>query len=289
MLSVTQGDNSAQHVVLIGGLNGSVLVLPVSCFQAKSPAGAFELQETSGRYLSFFGKSTSSPVVWVSSLYPFSPELLCVVHQDLSMRFWNVRTRQKVSAGSLLQQSGQQSHLTPSTVGAVCNPLGHLRLVVHLQPKEGSSWQAQTVAVSMDLQQATDGSLQIANMRERLLEQSDAAFIAILTQQDTADPHTAHTWLLSSAPSLHAISSSVSAPADEQLQTVLIERQGLTTGAGLQDLQVCKTHASHMLASNISSLMLYTIHTAPPVNVAHYSWICWCARWRPVLVLQKWC
>lgn len=240
VLSVTQSGNSAQDVILIGGSNGSVLVLPMGCFRAKSAAGAFELQETSSRYLSFFGKSTVSPVLWGSSLHPFSPELICVVHQDLSMRFWNVRTRQKVSTGSLLQQSGQQSHLTPSTLGAVCNPSGHLRLVVHLQPKQGSSWQAQTVAVSMDLRQATDGSMQVANMRERLLEQSHASFSAVLTQQDTEDPHTAHTWLLSPAPSLHAISSSVGAPTDEQLQTKLIERQGWGIEAGPQDLQVCK-------------------------------------------------
>lgn len=237
-LAVTHDSHRAPAVVAIGGQNGSLLVVPFKCFSTKSATGSFELLETASRYLSFFGKNTVPAVIWSSALSPISSELICVVHEDFSMRLWSIKTRHRVAAGALLQQSGQRANLTPVRVGAVCNDQGHLRLVVHLQPKEGSPEQPQTIAVSMDLVQASDGSLQVLNMKERMLEQSDTCFSCILSQQDTADPHSAHTWLLSPAPSLHAMSSSVSASSDETHHTDLVEKQGRADQPGHHDLQV---------------------------------------------------
>ena len=237
-LTVTHDSTKAHAVVLIGGQSGSLLVVPISCFTAKSATGSYELQDTASRYLSFFGKSTAPAIVWASALRPVSSELVCILHEDFSMRFWNIRTKHRLSAGTLLQQSGQRANLVPSKVGAVCSTQGHLRLVVHLQPKEGSTEQPQTVAVSMDLQQASDSSLQVLNMKERLLEQSDSIFSCILSQQDTADPHSAHTWLLSTHPSLHAISSSVSASGEVAYHTTLVEEQSLAMQTEQYNLQV---------------------------------------------------
>ena len=238
LLAVMHDSTKANEVVLIGGQSGSLLVVPIACFSAKSASGSYELHDTASRYLSFFGKSTVPAVVWASALRPVSSELVCMLHEDFSMRFWNIRTKHRLSAGTLLQQSGQRVNLVPSKVGAVCSTQGHLRLVVHLQPKEGSSGQPQTVAVSMDLQQASDGSLQVLNMKERMLEQSDTTFSCILSQQDTADPHSAHTWLLSPDPSLHAISSSVSASSELAYHTTLVEEQALTMQTEQHNLQV---------------------------------------------------
>lgn len=258
LLAVTQDQSQAPSAVLIGGQSGSLLVVPISCFSTQSTARSYELQETASRYLGFFGKSSTPAVVWASTLWPASPELTCVLHEDFSLRFWNLRTRHRVSAGALLQQSGQRANLVPAKVGAVCTAKGHLRLVVHLEPKDGSAEQPQTVAVSMDLQPAADGSLQVLNMKERMLEQSDTSFSCIVSQQDTADPHTAHTWLLSPSPSLHAISSSVSASSAETSDTALVEAQGMAPQPAQQDLQVSSPLPS------ISLQLSFDCNAGPP-------------------------
>lgn len=248
-LAVTCGSPQVPEAVLIGGQSGSLLVVPVKCFSTQSATGSFELQETASRYLSFFGKSTVPAVVWASALRPISADLVCVLHKDFSMRFWNIKTRLRVATAQLLQQSGHKANLIPGRVGAICGAQGHFRLVVHLKPNEDSDEQPQTAAVSMDIQSASDGSLQVVNMKERMLEVSNTDFSCILSQQDTSDPHSAHTWLLSPTPSLHAIASSVSAPSDTAYHTTLIEKHGLAVQAGEHHLQVRLHLASTMPAS----------------------------------------
>ncbi len=228
--------------ICIGGQTGSILVVPANCFETQSASGCHELHFTPSGYLGFFSKSTTPAVTWTASLEPFAPELFCALHSDCSLRFWNTTTQQRVLVENLLQQSGQKGHVTPTAVGSVCSAQGHLRLVVHLDPKADTGVPRQTVAVSMDLEQA-GGQLLALNMRERMLEHSHIRFQSILTHASTADAESAQTWLLSDAPSLHAIISSVSGtPHEESCRAILMEKQGVDTGSGQQKLQVCAIH-----------------------------------------------
>jgi len=228
--------------ICIGGQTGSILVVPANCFETQSASGCHELHFTPSGYLGFFSKSSTPAVTWTASLQPFAPELLCALHSDCSLRFWNTRTQQRVLVENLLQQSGQRGHVTPTAVGSVCSAQGHLRLVVHLDPKADTGVPPQTVAVSMDLEQAS-GQLLALNMRERMLEHSHLRFQSILTHASTADAESAQTWLLSDAPSLHAIISSVSGtPHEESCRAILMEKQGVDTGSCQQKLQVCAIH-----------------------------------------------
>ena len=231
--------NQNEGFFCIGGQTGAVLVVPLSCFDTESSASPYELHHNPSGYRALFSKSTTSAVTWTGSLQPFAPGLLCVLHADCSLRIWNVSKRQRVLVENLLQQSGQKGLMLPTAVGSVCNHEGHLRLVVHLEPKAGVQYQSQTIAVSMDIQIPQEGSLQIVNMRERMLEHDNLQFKTVLTHTHTLDAHSAQTWLLSSTPSLHAIASSVSGqPHEESCRTVLIEKQGVDTGQRHQPLQV---------------------------------------------------
>jgi len=228
--------------ICIGGQTGSILVVPANCFETQSASGCHELHFTPSGYLGFFSKSSTPAVTWTASLQPFAPELLCALHSDCSLRFWNTRTQQRVLVENLLQQSGQRGHVTPTAVGSVCSAQGHLRLVVHLDPKADTGVPPQTVAVSMDLEQAS-GQLLALNVRERMLEHSHLRFQSILTHASTADAESAQTWLLSDAPSLHAVISSVSGtPHEESCRAILMEKQGVDTGSCQQKLQVCAIH-----------------------------------------------
>ncbi|DBA86447.1 TPA: hypothetical protein ACH3X2_005536, partial [Trebouxia sp. C0005] len=223
--------------ICIGGRTGSILIVPANCFETQSASGCHELHITPSGYLGFFSKSTTPAVTWTASLQPFAPELLCALHSDCSLCFWNIRTHQRVLVENLLQQSGQRGHVSPTAVGSVCSAQGHLRLVLHLDPKADAGVPPQTVAVSMDLEQAS-GQLLALNMRERMLEHSRLRFQSILTHTSTADAESAQTWLLSDAPSLHAVLSSVSGTSHEKsCRAVLMEKQGVDTGSGQQKLQ----------------------------------------------------
>ncbi|KAL0045451.1 hypothetical protein WJX82_006982 [Trebouxia sp. C0006] len=193
--------------ICIGGQTGCILVVPANCFETQSASGCHELHFTPSGYLGFFSKSTTPAVTWTASLEPFAPELFCALHSDCSLRFWNTTTQQRVLVENLLQQSGQKGHVTPTAVGSVCSAQGHLRLVVHLDPKADTGVPRQTVAVSMDLEQA-GGQLLALNMRERMLEHSHIRFQSILTHASTADA-----------------------------EAILMEKQGVDTGSGQQKLQ----------------------------------------------------
>ena len=238
-LGLITASKLSDDFISIGGQTGSVLVVPATCFDNQSAHGCHELKHTPSSYLGFLSKSVTPAVSWMCSLHSLAPGLLCALHADCSLRFWNAPTRQRMLVENLLQQSGQKGRMVPTAVDSVCSTKGHLRLVVHLEPKTGTMCQPQTVAVSMDLQQALDGTLHAFNMRERMLEHSDLSFNTILTHRDTADAEAAQTWLLSTAPSLHAITSSVSGkPHEESHRTTLIEKQGVDTGSHQQMLQV---------------------------------------------------
>lgn len=228
-----------QRYVCIGGKTGSLLLVPPSCFDNDSTAKPFELQHSPSGYRAFFSKGAPSAITWAGCLGAFAPGLLCVLHADCSLRFWSVSKRQRLLVETLLQQSGQQGVVVPKAVGSMCSQNGHLRLVVHLEPKFGAQHQPQTVAVSMNLQIPQEGSIQAVNMRERMLEHDSLRFQTVLTHTRPSDPHSANTWLLSGSPSLHAITSSVSGqPHEEVCRTVLIEKQGVVTGQAHQPLQV---------------------------------------------------
>lgn len=231
--------NQTEDFICIGGQTGSLLVVPPSCLYGQTAVKPYELAHSPGGYRAFFSKSTTSAVTWTGSLEPFAPGLLCVLHEDCSLRFWNVSKRQRLLAENLLQQSGQKGLLVPTAVGSVCHAQGHLRLVVHLEPRPGAQCQPQTVAVSMDIQSLQEGSLQVVNMRERMLEHSDLRFQTVMMHIGSADVYPAQTWLLSSSPSLHSITSSLSGePHAELCRTTLIEKQGVSTGKKHQPLQV---------------------------------------------------
>ena len=228
--------DQTEQIVCIGGQTGSLLVVPPGCLDGQTAVKPYELTHSSSGYRAFFSKSSSSAVTWTGSLEPFAPGLLCVLHEDCSLRFWNVSKRQRLLSETLLQQSGQKGLLVPTAVGSVCHAQGHLRLVIHLEPKSGAQCQPQTVAVSMDIQIPQEGSLQVVNMRERMLEHSDLRFQSVLTHTGSSD---AQTWLLSSSPSLHSIASTVSVePHAELCRAILIEKQGVNTGETHQPLQV---------------------------------------------------
>ena len=236
---------SKDDLVCIGGQSGSILVAPAGCFDAETTAKPYELHHNPSGYRAFFSKTAASAVTWIGSLQPFAPGLLCALHADCSLRFWSVTKRQRVLVEHLLQQSGQRNLVQPTAVGAVCNQQGHFRLVVHLEPKAGSQCQPQTIAVSMDLQLLQEGSLQAVNMRERLLEHDNLQLKTVLTHSHASDTHSAQTWLLSTQPSLHAITSSVSGqPHEESCRAVLIEKQGVDVGQKPQPLQVRLSAAS---------------------------------------------
>ena len=231
--------DQTEDFVCIGGQTGSLLVVPPGCLAGKTAVKPYELAHSPSGYRAFFSKSTSSAVTWTSSLEPFAPGLLCVLHEDCSLRFWNVSKRQRLLAENLLQQSGQRGLLVPTAVGSVCHAQGHLRLVVHLEPKAGAQSQPQTVAVSMDIQTPQEGLLQVVNMRERMLEHSDLRVQTVLIHTGSSDAYPAQTWLLSSSPSLHSITSTVSGePHAEMCTATLIEKQGVDTGEIRQPLQV---------------------------------------------------
>ena len=236
---IKTSSDQTEEVICIGGQTGSLLVIPPGCLDKQTAAKPYELAHNPSGYRAFFSKSATSPVTWTGSLEPFAPGLLCVLHADCSLRFWNVSKKQRLLAENLLQQSGQQGLLVPKAVGSVCNRQGHLRLVVHLEPKSSTQCQPQTVAVSMDIQIPQEGLLQAVNMRERMLEHSDIRFQTVLTQTGSSDAHQAQTWLLSSSPSLHAIASSVSGePHAESCRATLMENQGVNIGQNHQPLQV---------------------------------------------------
>ena len=235
---ITTG-KAADHSICIGGQTGSLLVVPATCFDAGTTGGCYELHHAPSGYLGFFSKSVTPAVTWTCSLAPFASNILCALHADCSLRFWNPSTRQRLLVESLLQQSGQNGLMKPTAVGSVCSTRGHFRLVVHLEPLAGTLNQPQTVAVCMELQQSSDGQLQALNMRERMLEHSELRFNTLLTHTSTADTETAQTWLLSDAPSLHAITSNVSGqPHEESCRVRLIEKQGLESVSMSQGLQV---------------------------------------------------
>lgn len=237
--AVSTTDAQDEGFFCIGGQTGAVLVVPPSCFDTESAAKPYELHHNPSGYRALFSKSTTSAVAWTNSLQPFASGLLCVLHADYSLRIWNVSKRRRLLVESLLQQSGQKELILPTAVGSVCNHQGHLRLVVHLEPKAGLHYVPQTIAVSMDIQIPQEGSIQIVNMRERMLEHDNLRFKTVLTHTHTSDAHPAQTWLLSITPSLHAITSSVSGqPHEESCRTVLIEKQGVDTGQRHQPLQV---------------------------------------------------
>ena len=251
-LGLITASSPTGFAVCVGGQTGSILLVPAVCFDTQSASGCHELQFTPSSYLGFFSKSTTPAVTWTCSLQQFDPQLLCALHSDCSLRFWNTRTQHRVLLENLLQQSGQKGQMTPTSVGSVCSAQGHLRLVVHLDPNHGSMHPPQTVAVSMDLQ-LSNGQLLALNMRERMLEHSDLRFHTVLTNSTTADAESARTWLLSDAPSLHAITSSVSGrPHDISCRTTLIEKQGLATGSGQQELQVCHVQSQHVPSAAIN-------------------------------------
>ena len=231
--------DQTEDFVCIGGQTGSLLVVPPGCLDGQTVIKPYELAHSSSGYRAFFSKSTSSAVTWTGSLEPFAPGLLCVLHEDCSLRFWNVSKRQRLLVENLLQQSGQKGLLVPTAVGSACHAQGHLRLVVHLKPKSGAHCQPQTVAVSMDIQIPQEGSLQVVNVRERMLEHSSLHFQSVLMHTGSSDAHPAQTWLLSSSPSLHSITSTVSVePHAELCRATLIEKQGVDTGETHQPLQV---------------------------------------------------
>lgn len=231
--------NQTEDFICIGGQTGSLLVVPPSCLHGQTAIKPYELAHSPSGYRAFFSKSTTSAVTWAGSLEPFAPGLLCVLHEDCSLRFWNVNKRQRLLAENLLQQSGQKGLLVPTAVGSICHAQGHLRLVVHLEPKSGAQCQPQTVAVSMDIQILQEGSLQVVNMRERMLEHSNLRFQTVLMHTGSADVYPAQTWLLSGSSSLHSITSTVSGEPDAELcRANLIEKQGVNTGQKHQPLQV---------------------------------------------------
>lgn len=229
-----------EELVCIGGQLGSLLVVPSACLDKKTAAKPYELTHSPSGYRAFFSKATTSAVTWTGSLDSFAPGLLCVLHSDCSLCFWDVNRRQRLLAESLLQQSGSRALLVPTAVGSLCTTQGHLRLVVHMEPKSGvPHCPPQTVAVSMDIQVLPDGLLQVVNMRERMLEHSSLCFQTILTHTGSSDANAAQTWLLSSTPSLHSITSNVSGePHAESCRATLIEKQGVDTGPRHQPLQV---------------------------------------------------
>ncbi|KAL3143305.1 hypothetical protein ABBQ38_002146 [Trebouxia sp. C0009 RCD-2024] len=228
-----------EELVCIGGQLGSLLVVPSACLDKKTAAKPYELTHSPSGYRAFFSKATTSAVTWTGSLDSFAPGLLCVLHSDCSLCFWDVNRRQRLLAESLLQQSGSRALLVPTAVGSLCTTQGHLRLVVHMEPKSGvPHCPPQTVAVSMDIQVLPDGLLQVVNMRERMLEHSSLCFQTILTHTGSSDANAAQTWLLSSTPSLHSITSNVSGePHAESCRATLIEKQGVDTGPRHQPLQ----------------------------------------------------
>lgn len=236
---ITASRDQTEDLVCIGGQTGSLLVVPPGCLARQTAVKPYELSHSPSGYRALFSKSTSSAVTWTGSLEPFAPGLLCVLHKDCSLRFWNVSKRQRLLAENLLQQSGQKGLLVPTAVASVCHAQGHLRLVVHLEPKSGTQCQPQTVAVSMDIQTPQEGLLQVVNMRERMLEHSDLRFQSILMHTGSSDAYPAQTWLLSSSPSLHSITSTVSGePHAELCRVTLIEKQGVNTRETHHPLQV---------------------------------------------------
>lgn len=236
---IRSSSDQTEDLVCIGGQTGSLLVVPPACLDKPAAAKPYELTHSSSGYLAFFSKTSTSAVTWTGSLESFAPGLLCVLHSDCSLRFWDVKTRQRLLTESLLQQSGTKALMVPTAVGSVCTRQGHLRLVVHMDPKSEARCPPQTVAVSMDIQIPQDGLLQVVNMRERMLEHSDLRFQTVLTPTGSSSANAAQTWLLSSSPSLHSITSNVSGePHAEVRRATLIEKQGADTGQQLQPLQV---------------------------------------------------
>ena len=262
--------DQTEEVVCIGGKTGSLLVVPSGCLDGQTAVKPYELAHSPSGYRAFFSKSTSSAVTWTGSLEVFAPGLLCVLHEDCSLRFWNVSKRQRLLAEKLLQQSGQKGLLVPTAVGSVCHVQGHLRLVIHLEPKPGAQCQPQTVAVSMDMQIPQEGLLQVVNMRERMLEHSNLSIQTVLMHTGSSDAHSAQTWLLSSSPSLHSITGTVSSePHAELCKATLIEKQGANTGETHQPLQVTGFlhHHGSLLFLTLALACLYA-------NSAHLSCSC---------------
>ena len=256
---VDVSQNPAEQHVCIGGQTGGLLLVPPGCFDAQVHAKPYELQHRPSGYRALFAKGTTSAVTWTGLLGAFAPGILCALHSDYTLCFWSVKTRQRLLAEILLQQSGQKGHMTPACVGSVCSPQGHLRLVVHLRPNTKGYFQPQTVACSMDLQMPQEGSLQVVNMRERMLEQDDLHIKTVLMHSYTSNAPSTPTWLLSSSPSLRAITSNVSGqPHSESAQTVLIEKQGVDTGHGHISLQA--RSESTLLCSCTSHHPVYVVH-----------------------------
>lgn len=282
VLGFITASKPADDSIFIGGQTGSILIVPADCFDTHSPAGCHELQHTPKGYRSYFSRKPTPAVTWASPLHPFAPDLLCALHADCSLWFWNTRTQQRVLVENLLQQSGQKDHMMPTAVGSVCSAQGHLRLVVHLEPKADTMCEAQTVAVSMDLRQSPDGQLQALNMRERMLEHSKLSLNTVMTHRSTADAESAQTWLLSDAPSLHAVTSSVSGkPHEVSCKATLIEKQGVDRGSGNQAFQVRFALSSHactckVIANNlclpITPFAMHHPHLpSQPSGAAHVS------------------